>query len=303
VPRSRAVQGEGRPGALVPVGCASAILSASAACFAGGIAALVAWRFSGDPHWIEQFFRIPGAFMMVLLAAMQVWLSIWAARQFSPGEEMRSAWTLITMSAVCAGAAAVLGQWLSVPSVVNPVARLLATPEKWFADFRTVAQLLGGPARFALLACGLYLALRAYRRAGFLGRLRWTDVVVLAIFAAYLARNVADVLAAHREFSWVEVARWPTDPLLLVLLAEGMMLRRSVQQMGQGWVGRCWTAFSLGVFLTAAGDVGGWAEAYGYLPYPWSAVVWFLWLPAAVCFAVAPAYQLEAIRFAVEERV
>jgi len=296
------VEGEGRPGVLVPIGCASGILSASAACFAGGIAALVAWRLSGDSVWVEQFFRIPGSFMMVLLASIQVWLSIWAARQFSPGEEMHSAWNLITMSAMCAAAASVLVRWLSVPSILNPVVRLSATPEQWFREFRTAGHLLAGPVRFALLAAGLYVALRAYRRAGFLGRLRWPDVVVLAMFAAYLARNVADIVAAHRHFEWVEVARWPTDPLLMLLLAEGMLLRRSVQRMGSGWVGRCWAAFSLGVFLTAAGDVGGWAEAYGYLPYPWSAVVWFVWLPAAVCFAVAPAYQLEAIRFAAEER-
>jgi hypothetical protein len=166
---------------------------------------------------------------------------------------------------------------------------------------QTAGHLLGGPGRFALLAYGLYAALREYRRAGFLGRLRWSDAVVLVLFAVYLARNVADVLAAHRAFGWVEMARWPTDPLLLVLLAQGMLLRRSVERMGRGWIGRCWTAFSFGVFLTAAGDVGGWAEAYGYLPYPWSAVVWFVWLPASVCFTIAPAYQLEAIRFAAED--
>jgi hypothetical protein len=302
VSRPRAVEGEGRPGVLVPVGCAAGILAASAACFAGGIAALAAWRFSGDPAWIQQFFRLPGAFMMILLAAIQVWLSIWATRQFAPGEAMRSAWALITLSAACATAAAILVQFLSVPSVLNPLVRLSATPEPWLRECGTVGHLLGGPARFALLAVGLYGALRAYRRAGFLGRLRWPDVVVLAIFTAYLARNLVDVVAAHRAFGWAEVAGWPTDPLLLVLLVEGMLLRRSVQQMGRGRVGYCWTAFSLGVFLTAAGDVGGWAEAYGYLPYPWSAAVWFVWLPAAVCFAVAPAYQLEALRFAAEER-
>jgi hypothetical protein len=46
------------------------------------------------------------------------------------------------------------------------------------------------------------------------------------------------------------------------------------------------------VFLTAIGDAGGWAEAYGYLPYPWSAAVWFVWLPAAACFALAPAFLI-----------
>ena len=48
---------------------------------------------------------------------------------------------------------------------------------------------------------------------------------------------------------------------------------------------------SIGVFLTAIGDAGIWAAAYGYLPYPWSAAVWFVWLPAAAAFALAPAYR------------
>ena len=283
---------------FVPVGCASGILVASAACFAGGAAAVIAWRYSGNAAWIEQFFRIPGAFMMVCLGVARVWLSAWAARQFAPGEDMRRAWMLMTVASVCSAASTVLVQVLAVRSILNPLAHL---PAAAFAQFQAAGHLLGGPIRFALLAGGLYAALRGYGRAGFLGRLRWTDLAVLALFAAYLVRNVLDLLAAHRTFPWLEVARWPTDPLLFILLAQGMLLRRSVQRMGRGWIGRCWTALSLGVFLTAAGDVGSWAEAYGYLPYPWSAVVWFVWLPAAACFTVAPAYQLEAIRFAAEE--
>jgi len=68
--------------------------------------------------------------------------------------------------------------------------------------------------------------------------------------------------------------------------------------MGDGWISRCWTAFSVGVFLTALRDVGPWAELYGYLRYPWNEPVRFVWLPAAACFTLAPAYQIEAIRAA-----
>ena len=81
-------------------------------------------------------------------------------------------------------------------------------------------------------------------------------------------------------------------------MGEALLLRRSVQRMGSSRIAKCWSAFSIGVFLIALGDVGGWAEVYGYLPYPWSSLTWFLWLPAAACFALAPAYQLEAIRSA-----
>ena len=118
-------------------------------------------------------------------------------------------------------------------------------------------------------------------------------------------RNAVDIVVAMnagKPFRWLEAARWPTDPLLALLLGEALLLYRSAGRMGSGLIGRCWKAFSLGAFLIAAGDVGGWAERSGYLPYPWSSIIWYVWLPATACFALAPAYQLEAIHAATEPR-
>ena len=92
-----------------------------------------------------------------------------------------------------------------------------------------------------------------------------------------------------------EVVRWPVDPLLCLLLAEGLLLHRSVQQMGSGWISRCWGSMSMGIFLVLLGDLGIWLTSFGYLVWPWNSVIWYVWLPAASAFAVAPAYQLEAI--------
>ena len=57
-------------------------------------------------------------------------------------------------------------------------------------------------------------------------------------------------------------------------------------------------AFSVGIFLLLVGDVMIWATVWGYLPWPWSGLGWFVWIPAAAAFALAPLYQWEAMRSA-----
>jgi hypothetical protein len=49
------------------------------------------------------------------------------------------------------------------------------------------------------------------------------------------------------------------------------------------------------------GKFGLWVTSYDYLHWPWSAVVWYIWLPANCALALAPAYQLETIFQAVTE--
>jgi hypothetical protein len=95
-----------------------------------------------------------------------------------------------------------------------------------------------------------------------------------------------------------EILHYPTDLLLLLLLWEALMLYRSVGQMGASWVGWCWKAFSTAIMLTAMGDLMSLAAAYSMISWPWSAVNWFVWFPAAAAFAAAPTYQLDAIALA-----
>ncbi len=92
-----------------------------------------------------------------------------------------------------------------------------------------------------------------------------------------------------------EVLGWPVDPLLLLLFWQAFLLLRSAQNMPAGRIGLCWKAYSAGIFLTAAGDVGIWATNYGHLAWPWNSIVWYVWLPAAAAFARGPAFQLEVI--------
>jgi hypothetical protein len=127
------------------------------------------------------------------------------------------------------------------------------------------------------------------------------DALLLTAFAAYCIREGMDLVAALRmgkQPPLREILLWPVDPVLWLLLAEAILLHRSVQRTGMGLIGRCWRTFSAGIFLVLLGDVMIWATAYGYLPWPWSSLQWYVWMPASASFALAPAYQLEAIRWA-----
>jgi hypothetical protein len=248
---------------------------------------------------VVEFFQVPAALIMVGLAILEVWLCLYAVNQFSADDLLHRGWMLIAGSAGCQLVGAVYSQILGVPSRLNPLTFEVGQSGWVLYVARQIGLTVGGPFRFVLLAGGLSFALMAYRRAGLYGRLAPLDWAVLVGFGAYIARNVADVVAAMQAGKkpdiW-EMLGWPTDPLLWLLLAEALLLFRSAQQMAAGRIGRCWKAFAAGIFLTSLGDVGMWAANYGYLPWPWSSLTWYLWLPAAAAFARAPAFQLEVIR-------
>ena len=84
--------------------------------------------------------------------------------------------------------------------------------------------------------------------------------------------------------------------MLWLLLAEALLLFRCAQGIAPGRIGECWKAFAVGIFLTALANAAMWAFRHGYLPYPWTNLIWYLWLPAFAEFARAPALQLEVIQ-------
>lgn len=282
-------------------GCSSLILLGTALYLGAGLAAFVAYRVSGDSSWIEAFFHIPGALMMVCLACMQLGFSIVVCRQFGAGEPLRIAWQLIAGAAALELASTLAIQIFAVDSSLNPLHRASWWSQSAAQRIREAGLIAGGPLRFVLLAAGLYGALRVYRRSGFLGNLRVTDRVLLALIGIYVLWEAIDLgiaLGRGKHPGWAEIAGWPVDPLLWVLLLEAILLYRSVQRMGASWIGRCWISFAVGIALVSLGDIVIWASAYGYLPWPWTALEWYVWLPAAAAFALAPAYQLEAIQHA-----
>jgi hypothetical protein len=283
------------------IGCSRLIVLATGIYLASGLVWYALWRSTGNDRWIEEFFRVPGALLIVSLAGVQLSFSLLVLREFSPEQPMRKAWRLIAISAGFDLAGSICIQVLSVHSALNPLTAMAWWDGSTATSLRYFGLVLGGTFRYALLAAGLAWALRVYRRSGLLARLTAFDWSLLTLVGIYMALEIRDVAEASRS-NWhpstVMVLGWPTDPLLWLLLAEAMLLYRSVHQMGAGWIGRCWKAFSLGIFLVMLGDVCIWATSQGFLPWPWSSVGWLVWLPAAAAFALAPVYQYEAIHYA-----
>ena len=277
---------------------ATVVYWALALFLAGAAAFYITWQVSNNVLWVDFFFRVPGSLLSIAFSVVQLLMSLRVCAEFSPGEPLFIAWRLVSLSAVC-DLVSNVAQVLSADPRWNPLSLLPGFSKIWSDTIRHVGQTSGGPLRFALLALGLFYALRMYGKTGFLARLRLRDRVLVLMTAAYVFKEFLDLWAAlqrgkHPQFA--EVLNWPVDPLLCLLLAEAMLLYRSTQQMGAGWVSRTWVAFCVGIALVVLGDSMTWATAYGYLRYPWSNVQWFVWMPAAAAFAVAPIYQLEVIR-------
>jgi hypothetical protein len=239
--------------------------------------------------------------LFVALATIEISASLMVWREFSPGQPMRKAWGLISLSAGLSLAGTLCVQMLAAQSVLNPLVRMPWWDPSWAASIRQFGLFLGGTCRFATLAVGLAAALKAYRRSGLLARLTTIDWALLAFTGIYMLLEIHDV-AMFLRTGWrpkpAMIMGWPTDPLLWLLLAEALLLYRSARQMNGGWIARCWKAFSIGIFVMVLGDVSVWAISRNYLPWPWSALEWYIWLPGASAFALAPVYQLEAIHHA-----
>lgn len=274
------------------------IFAATAIYLVLGVFSYLAWQISGNSEWVDQFFRVPGSLLAVSLSLVQLVFAVRVRRHFSPGDSLYVAWQLISLSAACDVLSAFAVQIFSAGSLWNPLAHFPAWSPTWSTGIRQTGLILGGPLRFALLAAGLLCALRMYRQSGFFARFRPVDWVLVAAVACFVVREAVDLCIALRRGKkpgWAEMALWPVDPLLCLLLAEAILLYRSARRMGSGWVGRCWIAFSVGIVLVILGDISIWASAYGYLTYPWSNIEWYLWLPAGAAFAMAPVYQMEVI--------
>ena len=65
------------------------ILGATFCYLALGLGALLTWRLTGNLAWVEKFFQIPGALLLVSLALAGAALSVRAVQEFSPYTEVK----------------------------------------------------------------------------------------------------------------------------------------------------------------------------------------------------------------------
>jgi hypothetical protein len=201
-------------------------------------------------------------------------------------------------------AGAAITQVLSAQIPWNPLVMLKALPPGKSEGLRSLGLVVGGPVAMALLAAGLARVIALQRRLDILYRLSALDksaIVLLWIFAVAESIEIGRfVLVDHVRPGVAQAILWFSDPLLALLLVEAVSLRRSVLNMGQGLVARCWGMMALGVTCTAAGDVMMSADWHGYIPPLLKPIGWFIWFFAATAYASAPCYQIEAARVAHE---
>jgi len=278
----------------------SIVLCATVVSLVAGAVAVWLWQTTGNSKWVQEFFQYPGALFLVGASAFEVALCFQCLRGFSVGEPLAGAWLLLFVAAACHFTGSVISEVLGAASRLNPIAwwRPGAPPEI-FAEVRALGLTLGGPVRWLFLACGLFLVLRVYRRTGLLGRFRQTDWLLVMGTVTYLLLETGSVIVALRTgkvFSLRQQIDWFNDPLLLVLMIEAILIYRSLVASGLGLVTRCWGAYMLAIAFTHLGDLGLFAHAYGYAPWPVQAITWHIWFIASGLFALAPAYQMEAVR-------
>jgi hypothetical protein len=268
-----------------------------------GIYTHTIWLVSGNQSVLRYYFDYQGVLVLVTFSALEVVLSVSAYRQFSADQPLRLAWLFIMLAAFCHFTGAILKHLLAVNTSMNPLHYLARGWDTQFSDIlRRCGGVIGGPAQMALLACGLFLTLRLYRKSGMLAKPKAVDIVLVAAAMAYalivIRGIVVGVWKGTSPLTYSRALTWPNDYLLSLLLLEAIFLRRSALEMGRGYVSKVWGAFSAAIFLTSLCSLLNWLTAYGFLDWKQTAFSWYLWYPASAAFALAPAYQREAQRTA-----
>src|SRR5262245_50913956 len=66
-----------------------------------GVAAFAAGAVTGNYRWVDEFFRLPGAVLLVSLAFCELRYCAMVRRDFSQAQQMFRAWSLIAFGAAC----------------------------------------------------------------------------------------------------------------------------------------------------------------------------------------------------------
>jgi hypothetical protein len=261
-----------------------------------GGSAIVQWALTGDPAPLLTFFRLHSPLVLCALALFEYLAAVACCRQFERGEPLRQAWLFIAAASGCrltGMAVTSFFGWFSgrgIPALPETASLAAAVPDLNLAIVR--------PLCAALLGVGLLRVIMLHRSVDLLRRSGPFDRALLAV-AALLA--LAGVVVRSGSFAWLGAqsiaggARWLSGAALGFLLVEAVLLRRPVLQMGDGLVGRVWGAYVAAIFLTVVGDLAAWAVSSAAVAWQYSWVHTSVWLLAGLSYALAPAYQIQAI--------
>ena len=263
------------------------------------------WLLWGYQPLFRFYFGYEDPIFLICCTIIEFSFAFLAWKQFSPEQPLRRAWLLIMISASCHVIGMTISHWLCLDSDLNP---LFALNVSWYktaaAILRPLGFFIGGPLHIVVLAGGLYLPLRLCRLYGVRAELKKIDWVILCGVLAYTVRVAYVVIHLRigngQPIRLSDVMNWTGDPMLCVLLFLAFFLRRSVAQMGWGYVTKCWGAYVAAILGTSLASMAMWAVNFSIVPYPESAFTWYIWPLIYTAYALGPIYQIEAARVAQE---
>jgi hypothetical protein len=267
-----------------------------------GMIAYAHFLVTGQYAVLGWYFRALGSLFFLVMTATECCLAIICRSWFDSDEPMRLAWGMIACAALARFAGVLLraisdgylpwGYWHRISLPYGGL----------FTSLSQVGMVVGGPLSMAFLAVGLGRVLGIQRKFRLLGALTRVDQALLFLVVAFSISQLAiNLPLLGRHPSLGTMLLWLSDPLLSLLLIEAILVRRSVNRMGQGLVAKCWGMFVMAIVITSAGDAAIWASNHNLLSESMTALSWYIWFVAAAAFASAPAYQLAAISLTRED--
>ena len=274
------------------------ILLATSIFLVVGLGALVAWQVTGRVECVRAFFGGSGAIYLVFLAAMEFSLGRLVVRQFSEDEPLQPAWFLIMVAGGCHLVGALCTQVLSVSGPFNPIRHITGLD---FAAIHRFGLIADGPLQMLLLAAGLGFMLRTCRRSGMAVRFRMSDWMLMAIVGVGTCFEVSSLVTALRTgrvLNTYDLLMAASGPLLILLLIQANLVKSYMATLGGGMIAKCWSSLAAAIFLTSVGNLGWWLDMHGLLPPGIVCLTWFVSFLSATAYALAPAWQIEAIQSA-----
>lgn len=269
-----------------------------------GLAAFSGYVLSGNETWLRVYFDYQGALFFLVFGGLEFFLASLARRQFNADEPLRQAWTFIMLASAVRWVGLAAGNWLNTPTYINPLFYFVQPWDSQAAASLRELGLLVGRFNMLLIAVGLGLVIRLYKELRILAGLKLIDYAILALVAGFVLRQGIQIhqLVSHQTgpLTFKAMHLWLTDPALVCLLVEAVLLRRAVVSMGWGMISKVWGAYALAIFLTSLAHIVTWADTYAYIPWQVGAIAWYLWFLVTAAYALGPAYQLQASRRAKE---
>ncbi len=263
-----------------------------------GLGAQAATAITGRSTCLQAFFEGSGALLLVMLATFEFSLARLVVRHFSDGEPLRPAWFLIMLAGGCHLVGALCAHVLGTDTPLNPLAYGRgALSETTLTAIYRFGLIAGGPLKTLLFAAGLFFLLCQCRALRLPARVSWLDGSLLVVFIAGVCGEASQRIPA----TTYDLLLAAEGPLLIVLTIEAIVLRRCMGAMGSGVIAKCWKALATAIFLSAFGHAATWLSASSVLSAEIAASTWYIGILSATAYALAPAWQVEAIQRACGE--